>query len=486
LIGDYGYFLDEFYFVACSDHPALGYVDHPPLSVFLLSLVRAVAGDSLMVLRFVPALAGGATVWLTGIIARRLGANTYGQAIAAGAMMTGSAYHILFGYYSMNPLSILLWATCFLILVEIERRSDPRLWILFGVVAGLALESKHTFVLLLVGLAVGMVLTRARRHFSNRWLWIGLAIAALLILPNLAWQAAEGWPSLEFYRNADIYKNVLTSPIDVFLQQILAVNPGTLPIWILGLVFFLATPRGRPFRHLGWIYPVLLVLMLIGQKSRPDRIVAAYILLFAGGGAFLTDLLQRGRLRGLRWALPIVLVLFGTALAPVGLPLLPPTLMADYTAALGVVPQIEKGEGKHAQLPQWFADRLGWEKLVEDVVAVNAQIDTADGEHVVVVVPSHGQAAALEFLGRGRDLPQVYSPQNSYAHWGPPDDPVDAAIMMGPFSEDTVRWLFEDVRLARVYECDWCTPWRNHTPIWVARKQNVLFADAWPLLKHYE
>lgn len=226
--------------------------------------------------------------------------------------------------------------------------------------------------------------------------------------------------------------------------------------------------------------------MLIGQKSHPDRIADAYIVLFAGGGALLSDVSRRPTLRGLRWAFPVVLLLSGAALAPMGLPLLPPQLMADYTASLDLVPQIEKGEGKRAQLPQWFADRLGWEQLVDDVAAVAAEMNPTERTRAIVLAPSYGQAGAIELLGRGRDLPRVHASQNSYSDWGPPHDPVDAAIVMGPFGEDTVRWLFDDVKLVRVYDCDWCMTWRDLAPMWLARGQKVLFADAWPRLKHYE
>ena len=486
LVGQYGYFIDEFYYVACSNHLAFGYVDHPPLSVFLLWLIRAAIGDSLIALRILPALAGAATVFTTGVIARRLGADGYGQAIAAGAAMVGSIFHITFGYFSMNALSVLMWTVGFWILIEIERRNEPRLWLLFGAVVGLGLENKHTFILPLAGLAVGMALTRARRHLKSRWLWMGAAIATCLIVPNLVWQAAHGWPSIEFYRNADLSKNIPTPPLEVLKQQVLTMNPGTLPVWCAGLVFFLATARGRSFRHLGWIYPVLLLLTLIGQKSRPDRIADAYIVLFAGGGALLTDLLQRNRLRWLRRALPVALFLFGAVVAPLGLPLLPPQIAATYAAALGVVPQIEKGEGKRTELPQWFADRLGWEKLVDDVEAVAARIDPEQGRRAIILVPSYGQAGAIELLGRGRGLPPVYAAQNSYFHWGPPNDPVDVAIVMGPFREEMVRRLFDEVELVRVHDCDWCMRWRDEMPIWLARGQKVLFREAWPSLKHYE
>jgi hypothetical protein len=42
-----GYFRDEFDRLACGDHLAWGYVDHPPLVPFLIKICRRVLGDSL-------------------------------------------------------------------------------------------------------------------------------------------------------------------------------------------------------------------------------------------------------------------------------------------------------------------------------------------------------------------------------------------------------------------------------------------------------
>ena len=493
-VGSYGYFIDELYYVACSERLAFGYVDHPPLSIFLLRAVRFVIGDALPALRLAPAAAGAATVLLTGLIARRLGAGVYGQALAAGATAVASVYHVMFSFYSMNALSIPIWAVCFWILVEIERRDEPRLWLAFGAVAGLGLENKHTLVLLALGLVAGLVLTRARRHLASRWLWMGLGIAALLLLPNLLWQLANGWPSLEFYRSADAYKNLPTPPLEVLKQQVLSLNPATLPVWLAGLVFFLAARRGRPYRHLGWIYVALLGLMLIGGKSRPDRICAAYTVLFAGGGVLLESALQGPRGRWLRLALPAVLLLFGALLAPLSLPLLPPQSTASYAATLGVVPQIEKGEGKRSQLPQWLADRRGWEQLVDDVEAVIRTLEPAERRRVVVLAASYGQAAPIEFLGRNRGLPPVYSPHNSYFSWGPPPDSADLAIVVGfgvtgaageLAPEDPLPRLFEEIELAAVHDCNWCMPWRNRMPIWLARGRKRPFRQMWPELRLY-
>ena len=101
-------------------------------------------------------------------------------------------------------------------------------------------------------------------------------------------------------------------------------------------------------------------------------------------------------------------------------------------------------------------------------------------------MPAYGQAGAIELLGRGRLLPPVYAFQNSYFHWGPPGDPADVAVVTGPFDEQDVRLIYNDVKLVRVHDCDGCMPWRDEVSIWLARGQKVLFSDAWPRFKHYE
>lgn len=484
-IGMYGYFIDELYYVACSQRLAFGYVDHPPLSILLLRMVRAGMGDSLPALRLVPSLAGAATVLVTGLLARRLGAGVFGQALAAGAAMVGSIYHVMFSFYSMNSLSLLMWVACFGILVEIERRNDPRLWIAFGAAAGLALENKHTFVLMGLGLAVGLLLTPARRHLRSRWLWLGLGTAILLLLPNLLWQQAQGWPSLEFYRNADLYKNVPTPPLEILKQQVLFMNPAALPVWLAGAVFLLATRRGRPFRHLGWAFVALLALMLVAQKSRPDRIAGVYTILFASGGVLIEELSRHRRGRWVRYALPAVLLLLGAALAPIGLPLLPPAITASYAGTLGIVPQIERGEGKRSELPQWLADRFGWKEFVDDVEAVVNTLDPGERRRAMILVPAYGQFGAVELLGRGRDLPPVYAAQNSTFHWGPPSDTAEVAVVAG-FGEELLGRIFREVEPARVHDCTWCMSWRDGMSIWLARGPKASWQEIWPHFKHYE
>jgi len=483
--GSGGYFIDELYYIACTDHLDFGYVDHPSLSILILWAVRSLFGDSLPVLRFLPALAGATAVFLVALIARRLGAGLFGQAVAAGAAMAGSIWQVMFGMYSMNAFEILIWEGCFLILIEIERLNRPQLWLAFGALAGLGLENKHTVVLLAVGLGVGLLATPARRHLAQRWIWLGVAVALLLLTPNLIWQAANGWPSLEFYYNADVLKNVPTPPLEVVLQQILFMNPGALPVWLAGLAFLLLHREGKPYRHLGWLFLTLFVLMVVGQKSRPDRITAAYAVVLAAGGAMIGLAAQRRPWRWLKAALPAALVVNGMVTLPLTVLVLSPQATANYGAALGIVPQIEQGGGKISALPQWLADRFGWEQLADDVWKAAQHLTPEERATAIILAPSYGQAGAIALHGRGRGLPPVYGCQNSYFHWGPPPDPVEAAILVG-FREETARALFNEVTQAGLHDCDWCMPWRDNDPLWLCRGPKVRFADVWPEFKNYE
>jgi hypothetical protein len=57
--------------------------------------------------------------------------------------------------------------------------------------------------------------------------------------------------------------------------------------------------------------------------------------------------------------------------APLGLPLLPPQTTARYTETFGLG---SYEEGVTAELPQYFADRFGWQELTMAVVWVYRQL----------------------------------------------------------------------------------------------------------------
>src|SRR5881398_2891536 len=175
--GRYGYFRDELYYIACGRHLAFGYVDQPPLSILLLRLSQALLGDSLFAIRLLSALAGAATVALTGAIARELGGRGWAIALACAGSLCALFNLAVGNFFSMNAFEPLFWMGCVYLFVRIINGGSPTLWLWFGALLGLGIENKHSTVFFGVGIFAGLLLTPERRHFANKWIWLGGAIA---------------------------------------------------------------------------------------------------------------------------------------------------------------------------------------------------------------------------------------------------------------------------------------------------------------------
>jgi 4-amino-4-deoxy-L-arabinose transferase-like glycosyltransferase len=193
--GRYGYHRDELYFVAASKRMAWGYVDQPPLSVALAWLARRLFGESLIGLRLFPALAYAAAVLLTGLTAREFGGRRFAQTFAA-LLLAVSPFLIAGHMAGPTVYDLVGWALVMLLVLRILRTGDQRLWLLVGVVVGVSLYAKHTILFLVIALLVGLVVDRRWKALGSPYLWAAAAIAVALWVPNLLWQADNGWPTL--------------------------------------------------------------------------------------------------------------------------------------------------------------------------------------------------------------------------------------------------------------------------------------------------
>jgi hypothetical protein len=470
----YGYFNDEFYYLACARRLALGYVDHPPLAPFLLRLLTSLTGVSIAAIRLPAAIAGGATVYLAGRMAWRLGGDVRAQTLAALAMAAAPGPMILFGFFSTNPFEILVWTLIADLALAIAGGADPRMWVAMGVVAGLGLENKHTTVLFVGALAVGLVATSAREHLRGPWPWAGLAAALLVFAPNLAWEARHGWVSLEFYRVANAVKNVPTTSWRAGLDQVLFMNPVMAPLWIIGLVWLLAARR---VRFLAVAFLVLFALLLAFPTSRPDRIAGAYPMLLSAGAVALAPL----RARLARGALIAALAFSTAVMAPLALPILSPASLASYSERLGINPQIELQ--RRSRVPQWVADRLDWEELAEAVAGVARGLPPEERRAAAVFAWDYAYAASLELYGPARGVPRVISTHNNYFLWGP-GTPAPSTVIAVGVPRPLLDRLFAEVTGAAVFHCDFC--YQDGMAISVARNPRLSLAEAWPGLKHFE
>jgi len=466
--GPYGYYIDEPYYLACARRLAWGYVDLPPLSPFVLALTTALLGHSTLAIRLPAALAGAATAFVTGRMARFFGGGRYAQLIAAACLLVGPGYLILCGFFSMNAFEVLAWACAeYLLLLALAADTDTgrtRRFVLLGGLLGVAALNKHTSVLFAGALGLGVVLSPARSVLRSKGPWLAAGLMLLVLLPNLIWQINHDFISLRYYRGHGP-KNVDTPVLLGVVNQALFVNPAAVAVCVLGLWFFLRAEAGVRYRALGLAFLILLGGLLALHSSRPDRIAGAYPALFAAG-AVVFENLTRARARWLRPALAGLLSVGAAVLLPVALPVLPPPVAARYAQALGVVPRIER---EAASLPEWLAERLGWPELVATVADTTRDLSPEEKRHAVVLAATYDIAAAVELLGKG--LPPVVSPHAGYSLWAREElehEPSDVVVAVG-IPEAVLARHFRSLRRAGERRCEICLTDSHDLVVFIAR-----------------
>jgi 4-amino-4-deoxy-L-arabinose transferase-like glycosyltransferase len=188
------------------------------------AFTRLLLGDSTVALRFFPAVAGALVVVLAALMARELGGGRFAQGLAALAALVAPNFLVMGTFISMDAFDQLFWVSAAFVLLLILKQDRPRLWLLFGLIAGLGVLTKIT--MLYFGFAVldALLLTSSRKNLLTPWPWLGGAIALVFLLPYVIWQIAHSWPTLEFW--ADYGAKVdPASPIEFLVEQVLTMQP---------------------------------------------------------------------------------------------------------------------------------------------------------------------------------------------------------------------------------------------------------------------
>lgn len=463
-IEPWGLLHDELYYWAGAQRLGLGYVDHPPLTPWVLAVATTLLGDGRLPFALVPALCHGATVLFAGWMARDLGARSFGQVLAALGVGLAPFNLIIFSFYSANALEVVFWAAFTFLFVRLIRTGNERLWLGLGVVAGLGLLNKHTFVMLGGAIALGTLATPLRAQLRSRWLWAGLAIALLLASPNLLWNAYYDWPSLEFYQsrpNVDLP----TTLAEAFELQVLGAGPANLLIWVPGLLFLLLSRRARPFRPAAITFAVVFIVILVAGQRRGDRIAGIYPVLMAAGATFWDQWSGRGH-RAVRVALIAAILLVGGLLIPVTLPILSPEATGRYFEAIDEKPEIEVHDVGQP-IPIYLSGRLEWDRLADAVAEAWEALPPEQQARTVVLAPHWLTASVVQYHGRDRGFPPVVSPHNAYWFWR--EDAAGRDVVLAVAIEpERLSAYFAAVREVGMFRCQYCTSFRPNRPIVLA------------------
>lgn len=482
----YGIFRDELYFLACSGHLAWGYVDQPPGVAVAAWASRHIFGDSIFAVRFFPMLFAALDVLLAGLTARVLGGKRYAQALACVCVIAAPIFFV--SYLTTDMFVILGWTACAWIAARIFAGESPRLWLVFGLFAGLALEGKHAMLFFGFAFVIALLLSPQRKHFLSPWLWAGGGIAFLLALPNLIWEYTHQWATYELLSNiARSNKNVVLGPVEYLVTNCLFLSPLAFLVALGGLCWLLFTQNGKGFRALGWTW-VIAYLLFVALKGKSYYLAPAYPMLFAAGGVSAEEFFGRwrsARIRPRLQATAAVLILAGAAVIwPFAMPMMPVEKFIAYQSALHVQPPKTENE-EMGSLPQQYADMFGWQEMAREVARVYETIPIEERAKCAIFGNNYGEAGAIDYFGRQYSLPAAISGHQNYWYWGPRGYSGECLVVIGPLPEAFVGKYSSVVKAGETYQ-QYAIPYENHRPIWILRGPAYAnLQEVWPQLKRW-
>ncbi len=433
----YGFHRDELALFDNGQHLAWGYVEYPPLAPFLAHIGLALFGLSLVGLRLFPILAACLVLLLTGLMARELGGSRRAQIVAGLAAVTAPV--LLFDglFFSYETFDYLWWVVLAYFVIRLLKSENPRWWLGIGAAIGLGAMTKYTMAFEVIGVAAGVLFTPARRYLKSPWLWAGAALAVLIVLPNLVWQAQHQFIALRFTlsihaRDISIGRTGLLS---FLLDQVYAcTNIGAIVLWVSGFLYFARRPEGRAYRALAWLaaVPFGLFLVLQGRSYYPAPI---YPMLIAAGSYQIERKWQAlsgrslARQRGWQYG---GLVVSSLLLMAIVLPLAP------VNSAWGRVETTVVSE---------YAEEIGWRELVQTIAGIRSSLPVSEQAGLGILTGNYGEAAAVDLYGPAYGLPTAISGIDSYWLRGYGDPPPQTLIVVG-FSQQDVSQIFQSCQLA--------------------------------------
>jgi hypothetical protein len=471
----YGFDRDELYFLDCARHLQGSYVDQPVLTPLIARLSLSLFGVSEAGLRLWPALAGWATVIVSGLTAREFGGGRRAQLLAA--IGTACMPALLAVDHLMGPTAfdLLAWASLALIVARIGRTGDCRWWLAGGLILGLGLANKHSVGFFGVALLVGALLAgpAGRRQVLNRWFAAGALIAALFTVPDLWWQAQHGWATIAMTRQLNQENGGAGNIVSWIVGQLIMTAVALLPVWLAGLRFLWKSERPL-WRALAWAYGLLFVFFMLTTGAKIYYLAGAYVYLLGAGAVVVDERLARG-VGSLRRLLTGTAVTVALAL-PIVLPVLPEADI-NWFYKLNGVP----------------AESIGWPQLVRTVRGVWTSLPASQRSDTVIFAGDYGEAGAIDELGRGTGLPQAVSGHNTYWWWGPGNPQATTVIAVAPGPMDVtgygayLRQFFGSVRVAATLSNpSGVDNQERGGHVYVCTQPRESWARIWPRLRHYD
>ncbi|RNL68040.1 glycosyl transferase [Sinomicrobium pectinilyticum] len=382
---------DEYLHLDQANHLAFGFASVPPLISWISFLIKLL-GNSIFWIKFFPVLSGALTIVVVWATISELKGNLYAKILGATCILF-SVLLRLNTLYQPNSFDVLCWTTTFFFLIKYIN-TDHSKWIYYtAIVFALGFLNKYNIIFLALGIAPALMITKSRRLFLRKEIYLAIVLALLIVSPNLIWQYQNGFPVFH-HLNALADSQLVHVPRTLFLKNQLLFFTGSIVVITSALYGLLFSGYFKKFRFLFWAFLFILTLFTY-LKAKDYYAIGLYPVYIAIGSVYVFRIPDHTFGKMIKPILFIVPVLVFILSFNVAFPNKTPEYIIsnqDTYKALGL---LRWEDGKDHEIPQDYADMLGWKELATKVD--KAYLILNDPERTLVLCDNYGQAGAINF-----------------------------------------------------------------------------------------
>jgi hypothetical protein len=459
---------DEFLYLNQADHLAFGYISVPPFTAFISKIIYLLGGTVFWI-RFFPALFGTLTIVFTWLIVESVEGSLFSRILASSALVFSALIRINI-LFQPNSFDILTWTIIFYLLIKFIQ-SEKNKWLYYlSVIVAIGFYNKYNLLFLITGLVIGFLLTYQRKIFTNPSFWKALIISLILLSPNIIWQIANHFPvfqHMKVLKHNQLDNNTSTG----FLISQVMFFFGSLPLIVCAVAAFVFFKSFTPYRFIGISFAAVITLFAF-MKAKDYYAVGIYPVVIAFGSIYIDSILSK------KWRLIVLPLLFLINLGiffitlKVVYPILTPAEIRQNSKAFENLGLLRWEDGKNHNLPQDFADMLGWKEMSAKSLAAYKMIPTSELENTMVICNNYGQAGALNYYNRSK-MAEAYAFNTDYIYWLPHLKRIQNVLLVGEKPSKEVIGMFKEFKLTGVVENEYAR--EKNTGVYLLTGANDFF-----------
>ncbi|PZU88058.1 MAG: glycosyl transferase [Chryseobacterium sp.] len=395
LIGsEYDLQRDEFLHLDQANHLAWGYLSVPPVTSWISYLIKLL-GNSVFWIKFFPAFFGALTIYVVWKAIEELGGNLFALIFGASCI-TFSVLFRLNILYQPNSLDVLCWTTLYYFIIKYLNTAQTKYIYCIAIIFVIGFLNKYNIIFLILGIIPAILLTPERKELLNIHLYIGFALALILITPNLVWQFDNDFPVFHHLQELSETQLVNVNRWNFIKSQFLFF-PGTFPFLILGLFSLLRYQDFKKYRSLFWSFFITIGILLF-FRAKDYYAIGIYPIYFAFGAVYISRLFDNKAGRFIKPALIIWTIVAFIPVYTIAFPNKSPQYIENHLDKYRKLGMLTWEDGREHQLPQDFADMQGWKELAKKVDSIYMKMPSQ--KNTLVLCDNYGQAGAINYYSR--------------------------------------------------------------------------------------